>query len=31
MNGLAQCFAKRKMNDLAAKTLQEALKGETGF
>jgi tetratricopeptide (TPR) repeat protein len=26
MNFLAQCFAKRKMNDLAARTLQNALK-----
>lgn len=26
MHGLAQCFALRKMNDLAAKTLQEAIK-----
>lgn len=31
MNGLAQCFAKRKMNDLAAKTLQEALKEKLVF
>ncbi|MGC3957043.1 MAG: hypothetical protein QM813_03490 [Verrucomicrobiota bacterium] len=26
MSGLAQCFTRRKMNDLAAKTLQEAIK-----
>lgn len=26
MSGLAQCFARRKMNDLAAKTLQNAIK-----
>ena len=26
MHGLAKCFAQRKMNDLAAKTLQEAIK-----
>ena len=31
MSGLAQCFAKRKMNDLAAKTLQEALKEKLVF
>lgn len=31
MSGLAQCFAKRKMNDLAAKTLQEALKEKPAF
>lgn len=31
MSGLAQCFAKRKMNDLAAKTLQEAIKEKLTF
>ena len=31
MNGLAQCFAKRKMNDLAAKTLQNAIKEKLVF
>ena len=31
MNGLAQCFAKRKMNDLAAKTLQSAIKEKLTF
>ena len=31
MAGLAQCFAKRKMNDLAAKKLQEALKEKLTF
>ena len=31
MNGLAQCFAKRKMNDLAAKTLQNAIKEKLTF
>jgi uncharacterized membrane protein YqiK len=31
MNGLAQCFAKRKMNDLAAKTLQSAIKEKLVF
>jgi tetratricopeptide (TPR) repeat protein len=31
MAGLAQCFAKRKMNDLAAKTLQNAIKEKLGF
>lgn len=31
MAGLAQCFAKRKMNDLAAKTLQNAIKEKLTF
>jgi tetratricopeptide (TPR) repeat protein len=31
MNGLAQCFARRKMNDLAAKTLQDAIKEKLTF
>ena len=31
MSGLAQCFAKRKMNDLAAKTLQNAIKEKLLF
>jgi len=31
MNLLAQCFAKRKMFDLAARKLQEALKEKPGF
>jgi tetratricopeptide (TPR) repeat protein len=31
MSGLAHCFAKRKMNDLAAKTLQEAIKEKLTF
>jgi len=31
MAGLAQCFAKRKMNDLASKKLQEALKEKLTF
>lgn len=31
MSGLAQCFAKRKMNDLAAKTLQNAIKEKLVF
>jgi tetratricopeptide (TPR) repeat protein len=31
MNYLAQCFAKRKMFDLAAKTLQEAIKEKPVF
>jgi tetratricopeptide (TPR) repeat protein len=31
MNYLAQCFAKRKMNDLAAKTLQSAIKEKPIF
>lgn len=31
MNYLAQCFAKRKMNDLAAKTLQNAIKEKPVF
>jgi len=31
MNYLAQCFAKRKMNDLAARTLQSAIKEKTIF
>jgi tetratricopeptide (TPR) repeat protein len=31
MNGLAQCFAKRKMYDLAARTLETAIKEKTGF
>lgn len=31
MNYLAQCFAKRKMNDLAAKTLQNAIKEKLVF
>jgi tetratricopeptide (TPR) repeat protein len=31
MNYLAQCFAKRKMFDLAAKTLQNAIKEKTLF
>jgi tetratricopeptide (TPR) repeat protein len=31
MNYLAQCFAKRKMNDLAAKTLQNAIKEKIVF
>jgi tetratricopeptide (TPR) repeat protein len=31
MAGLAQCFAKRKMNDLAAKTLQNAIKEKLVF
>ena len=31
MNYLAQCFAKRKMNDLAAKTLQGAIKEKLLF
>jgi tetratricopeptide (TPR) repeat protein len=31
MNLLAQCFAKRKMYDLAAKTLQNAIKEKVGF
>jgi tetratricopeptide (TPR) repeat protein len=30
MSGLAQCFAKRKMFDLAAKTLQNAIKEKIG-
>jgi tetratricopeptide (TPR) repeat protein len=31
MNYLAQCYAKRKMFDLAAKTLQNAIKEKPGF
>jgi tetratricopeptide (TPR) repeat protein len=31
MSYLAQCFAKRKMNDLAAKTLQSAIKEKVAF
>jgi len=31
MNLLAQCFAKRKMFDLAARTLQNAIKEKVGF
>ena len=31
MNFLAQCFAKRKMYDLAARRLQEALKEKAVF
>ncbi len=31
MNYLAQCFAKRKMFDLAAKTLQNAIKEKAVF
>jgi tetratricopeptide (TPR) repeat protein len=31
MGLLAQCFAKRGMNDLAARKLQEAIKEKTGF
>jgi tetratricopeptide (TPR) repeat protein len=31
MSYLAQCFAKRKMYDLAAKTLQNAIKEKPGF
>ncbi len=31
MNYLAQCFSKRKMYDLAAKTFQEAIKEKVGF
>ncbi len=31
MSYLAQCFAKRKMNDLAARTLQNAIKEKTIF
>ncbi len=31
MSCLAQCFAKRKMNDMAARKLQEALKEKPGF
>jgi len=31
MNYLAQCFAKRKMFDLASKTLQNAIKEKPGF
>lgn len=31
MSGLAQCFTRRKMNDLAAKTLQEAIKEKLTF
>jgi tetratricopeptide (TPR) repeat protein len=31
MNYLAQCFAKRKMFDLAARTLQNAIKEKPGF
>jgi len=31
MNLLAQCFAKRKMFDLAARTLQNAIKEKPGF
>lgn len=31
MNHLAQCFAKRKMFDLAAKTLQNAIKEKVGI
>ena len=31
MNYLAQCFAKRKMFDLAAKTFQNAIKEKTLF
>ncbi len=31
MNYLAQCFAKRKMFDLAARTLQNAIKEKTAF
>ena len=31
MNYLAQCFAKRNMNDMAAKTVQEALKEKPNF
>jgi hypothetical protein len=31
MNYLAQCFAKRKMFDLAAKTFQEAIKEKPVF
>jgi len=31
LSGLAQCYAKRKMNDLAVKSLQEALKEKPVF
>lgn len=31
MNYLAQCFARRKMNDLAAKTFQNAIKEKSAF
>jgi len=31
MSGLAQCFAKRKMYDLAARTLQNAIKEKPAF
>ena len=31
MNYLAQCFAKRKMFDLAARTLQNAIKEKPAF
>ena len=31
MNLLAQCFGRRNMNDLAARTLQNALKEKVGF
>jgi tetratricopeptide (TPR) repeat protein len=31
MSYLAQCFAKRKMYDLAAKTLLNAIKEKAGF
>jgi tetratricopeptide (TPR) repeat protein len=31
MSGLAQCFARRKMHDLAAKTLQNAIKEKLTF
>jgi tetratricopeptide (TPR) repeat protein len=31
LNYLAQCFAKRKMFDLAARTLQNAIKEKSGF
>jgi hypothetical protein len=31
MGYLAQCFARRKMNDLAAKTLQNAIKEKLVF
>ena len=31
MSLLAQCFAKRKMYDLAARTLQNAIKEKPGF
>jgi tetratricopeptide (TPR) repeat protein len=31
MNYLAQCFARRKMFDLAAENLQDAIKEKPGF